>query len=423
MNRKQKIIDLLLLSIILINIHLGIFFPNNSNLITRAPIEQSNLRSNEEELWHFQSEEIITGVDISSDGEYIAAIAGFDQNRIYFFEKSNSTPFWSFLANGELNCIAISDNGKYIVGGTDDKKVHCLESSSNIPIWNYSAESRVNHVAISLNGSYVAAGSSSNTIIQNDLYLFNTTNSVNPHLWDRNPGAILQDIDMSGYGEYLVAGFSNYFIYMYNNIGTQLWNYQTGHYVNDVAISTDGNYIVAGTSWNDNKVYLFNTTNPSNPLLWQHDAGDEIFSLAISDNGSYIAAGTEWGKILLFNLLESSPLWTYRGNGDIESIEFSANGKYLVSGDTSGSLLLFETSKSKPIGSFHVDDFVRAAISSNGDYVVAACWYDGLYLFSREGLQKSMQDSEGIVISFGNYFLLMMITAIISLIIIIKIKK
>jgi WD40 repeat protein len=47
--------------------------------------------------WNYAADSGINSVDISADGEYI--VAGSDDSKVYFFNKDNNTPLWSYTAN------------------------------------------------------------------------------------------------------------------------------------------------------------------------------------------------------------------------------------------------------------------------------------------------------------------------------------
>ena len=73
---------------------------------------------------------------ISSDGKYIAA--GCESEKILLFEKSSSTPLWSYSASYKVATVAISSDGEYIAAGTWDGYVYLSHKSSSIPMWNRS---------------------------------------------------------------------------------------------------------------------------------------------------------------------------------------------------------------------------------------------------------------------------------------------
>ena len=134
---------------------------------------------------------------ISEDGNYV--VGGGDDNRVYLFNKSNSTPLWDYSTGGDIRSVGISSDGTFITAGSNDNCVYLFNKSSSTPLWNYSTEGDVKSVAISSDGNYIVGGSDDNRI-----YLFNKSSST--PLWDYLTGGDVRSVEISSDGAYTVLG-------------------------------------------------------------------------------------------------------------------------------------------------------------------------------------------------------------------------
>jgi len=189
---------------------------NAGSSLSLSPQEENHL------LWSYQTGADVRPVSISSDGSYIAA--GSDDNKVYLFSHTSSTPLWTYTTSSRVRSVSISSDGNYIAAGSEDLRVYFFSRTSSTPLWSYKTTGGVCSVAISSDGNYIAAG---NWAAENypDPY------SMSEGYW----------------GEvYLFSSTSS----------TPLWTYTTSNYgyVRSVSISSDGNYIAAGGG--DNKVHL-----------------------------------------------------------------------------------------------------------------------------------------------------------------------
>ncbi len=110
--------------------------------------------------WRFDSIEAWSAkVDISSDGQYIAAVS----DDLYLFNRTSMTPLW-YVDYTYTGSVSISRDGQYIVAS--DKidgiwHVYLYHRNSSTPLWEYSTGSRV---VISGDGHTVAAGGGGNVV-------------------------------------------------------------------------------------------------------------------------------------------------------------------------------------------------------------------------------------------------------------------
>jgi len=160
-----------------------------------------------------------------------------------------------------------------------------------------------------------------------------------------------------------------------------LWNNSMS--VNDVAVSGDGNYLAAV---NDTGIFYFasNNSTPKWWYLWQN----MFRSVAISADGEYVVAGDNTGHLCYFNDSRtatndrSTPTWMsidLWGPVERGTLDMSDDGEYVVVGGTGVGLYYFAgcTSRSSFDESptwqtiFGISDFLTVHMSSDGKYVAA----------------------------------------------------
>ena len=82
-----------------------------------------------EPVWSYDIGNVVRSVDISADGEYIAANS--NDNKVYLFDKDSSTPLWNYTTGGVVWSMAISADGEYIVAGSQDNKIYFFSKDSS----------------------------------------------------------------------------------------------------------------------------------------------------------------------------------------------------------------------------------------------------------------------------------------------------
>jgi WD40 repeat protein len=152
--------------------------------------------------------------------------------------------------------IAISKDGKYIVGGLDNGnqgKIMQFSSRGTI-LWEYPLDGFARNVAISADGSYIAAGTHNILEKSGSVYYFSFNQST------KN--------------------------------GILLWNTSVSSYVNCLAMITDGSYLAVGLRNKHIQLY-----SQRGELILDHIAQDRISTIALSEDRRYLAAGTLKGEI------------------------------------------------------------------------------------------------------------------------------
>ena len=105
-------------------------------------------------MWDYEIDEESSNlkVAISSDGKHITA--GFQNDKIYLFDKISSVPLWNYDVGDDIHSISISSDGEYIAVAADSPtnsevdNVYVFDKDSNTPLWSYDTGVRTN-IAIS----------------------------------------------------------------------------------------------------------------------------------------------------------------------------------------------------------------------------------------------------------------------------------
>ncbi|MFX0186564.1 MAG: WD40 repeat domain-containing protein [Candidatus Hodarchaeota archaeon] len=423
---------------------------NTLNAISRPKSSAAKVT----EKWYNDDAPIdIKQVVISADGKYIAASYVSSRNVTLFHRDSNSS-IWEFEAAANIDEIAISWNGSYIVA-CDDTNVYLLNSTAENPkttMWNFTYISNRDYsVDISLDGRYIAVGIAEDGM---GVYLLNNSYSSQnkKEVWHQvysGPTPHPNHVTISGDGNYtVIGGNGNPWVDVYNetkiNPKPREWRYDTTAAIQDVEISHSGDYFIAAN--NDWEVYLFNTTDYLGIPVWNFTETAGFKGMAISADGNYSVVA--FGKsVYYFNNTfsgvnsQKQPHWVFNTDTTVRDLDISGDGKYVVVATQSmGTLYLLNDIKITPkteIWKGYEDDKVNdVSISGFGDYFAAGMnlpGHDRISLFHHDISIPSIppgllpgddddDDDEEAIIPFGNYYLLFALLAMLSLIVIMKRK-
>jgi WD40 repeat protein/TolA-binding protein len=353
---------------------------------------------------------LFSSVNFSADSFVMEISENLDSLNDSSIVKSNQNDSsvsdqWSFETGGAVEPVAISDDGRYIVGGSDDFGVYLFESASSQKMWEYSARGQIREVSISADGKYIVAGG-----IGSEVILFNKDSDIPVWIYDvGGPSDHIYTVSISANGEHIVAGSKNGKVYLFDKESNiPIWEYQTSGEsgVWSVEISANGESIVASSRGFSGGVYLFGKNN-STPV-WSSSIGS-VYSVSISANQEYIAAEAN-SVFYLYGRNSSVPLWNYTiesidsdedGIGDdsrVNEIAFSKDGSYIAAASNNDRIYLFHKDDGVPIWDFdtEADGFVASvAISANGDYIAAGASNNIVYVFSKYNSNPAWSNTLG----------------------------
>ena len=168
MSKKIIIFSLILFSTLMTTSLLGALAPTTAPNLSNQRNNTLNALSGPKssaakitEKWNYDTDPFdIKQAVISADGEYIAVSYDNSKN-VTLFHRDSNVPLWEFEAVDNIDEIAISWNGTYIVA-CDDTNVYLLNSTEENPkttMWNFTYISNRDYsVDISLDGRYIAVG-------------------------------------------------------------------------------------------------------------------------------------------------------------------------------------------------------------------------------------------------------------------------
>ncbi|MFX1449650.1 MAG: WD40 repeat domain-containing protein [Promethearchaeota archaeon] len=383
--KKNKIIILLFSQMLLITM----IFLSVSMSITNQGLVSNNLAltfthkntelissANPNLLGKWPTTQYPVTVDISDDGRYFVS-GEVAYCNVTFYDRNG--PTW-FIDRGDINSVAISADGQYIVSGDGDNNV-TLFNRTHQELDNYDLTTNVVTVAISENGSYFVAGDSIGNIT-----LFNKSNpnfnNINI-MWNYSLANEVYSVDISKDGQYIVAGDDAGNVTLFKKDRTIQWQHYTGSSsVNSVEISANGSYIVSGDQ--NGNVTLFDTDG----FLWNYTVSNYINSVAISQDGQYIVAGDTDGFVT-FLMQNGTKIWDYdTGSNDIYDVAISSDGQFAVAGDFNSNITMFD--RDGFTWNYETGNNVEAvAISANGQYIIAGSDDQNVYLLYNDIIPKS----------------------------------
>ena len=219
-------------------------------------------------------------------------------------EADEKDPEWTYSSENSISSLEISSNGDYIVASSGD--LITFSTASSTPLWTYSMG--VDAVSISSEGDHILAS-------DNDEFAMFDIEDGN-QLWTNNDYSDILKSEISPNGLHIVIVTSSN-VLLFNNIGEQIWSYEFADNQDDVGVKFSGNseYIIVGI-WN-NEAYLFGLDSGV-PIQTFSGGNDYIgVNVAINYDGSYIYSAGQYDGSLFTND-STEALWTHSNSGNGE---------------------------------------------------------------------------------------------------------
>ena len=272
--------------------------------------------------------------------------------------------------NSSFNCLAISNNDKFLVTGSIDTSVRIwdLENFGNLAcLLNH--QSSVTCLAISDDSLNIVSGSLDRTLVLWDLEnktckhifeghtgaiycacfcsdkIISGSGSAEIFFWDRISGKLLNAIYNDGIVR-CCLGFENTFILgiksrieIWSLVPVKLDNSISAHEsaINCVAKTEDGSLLITCSSDKSIKIWNMNSSSLLATLLGHSKS---VNSISVSSSGDLLASGSDDLKIILWNLNTYSIINSLKLNNNIiKGVKISKDFIVTISQDSQISLI------------------------------------------------------------------------------------
>ena len=297
-------------------------------------------------LWAFRTNETVSDVAISPDGQhlYAATING----NVYSFDNQG-THLWTFRKAGCSPQVVSSPSGSGgLIFNKDDPEnreyynFHLFSQDGNMI--DEKNDPSIIAAEISGNGEYVvmSTGKKSQTL---SLY----TNSSYRDLISPMAGYNLHTAISADARTIAVANPGD--LNVYNREGDRIFTRHSEYYINSVATSPDGDTVILGTQY-DISAFARNGT-----LLWNSVTDGNVMAVASSMQGNTTVAVTGYQEL---PDLPTSKIWRFSASGNqawktpvhdhIGSLAISRNAECIVAGSFNDTVyFLSDTGEPRPI--------------------------------------------------------------------------
>jgi len=295
-----------------------------------------------EKLWGLGSHATsIRGCVFRFDRDHIIAYRHY--GNVLTFDVSSGRCVDSFLSNDDLEGLAISDNGRYLVSSVFMGDRFC--------VWDIEASRVVGDIAVRV---FCAAISSDASIAITCQY------NGKIRVWDVRSGKCLKEFKPSILEEAIVA------------------------------ISQDGKRAIFYLSCDTDHhryygLWVWNWVT-AEPYEVQEDHGGGITSLALSDDGNLALVGTYYGHVYVLDMSSGKSIRIVEPSSRYDypcSLKLSSDGKLLVSGSKNGVIRLWDMDSDRlvaegrghtlPVNSIAFSKDASCLVSTSIDRTIR-CW-------------------------------------------------
>jgi COMPASS component SWD3 len=276
----------------------------------------------------------------------------------------------------QVHSVAISPDGKTVVCGAGDNLYNSMNAINAPKVWNLETGQQkfelglnhttdINWVAISPDGRYLVSGGADKTIMVWDVNTGKQLAKLNKH------STIIYALAVHPDGESFFSADANGCIKIWQwNWGQEIATL-SGHSgsIYALCISPDGKLLISGGADRTIRIWDLN----SRQEIWNIKGhSHSIRSLAISPNGHYLVSGSDQ-RIKIWDMQTRGELFSFYGHGDwVRSIVFSPNSKtFLTAGDQ--NIKVWDLASGKKILSFrgHAEAIRSLALSVDGQILVS----------------------------------------------------
>lgn len=220
---------------------------------------------------------------MSADGGYVVSSSGNTVTRY----NGDGQQIWSRNMNGQIQAVAVSANGSYVIAADDSGNYHSWAPNGDYYGMNKTSEV-AKQLAISPTGEFFVATTTSGMRYYSP--------SLKPLWTDNRSGSLDEYIVISDDGETVItAGGTR--LSSHTKTGVLAWQADvTDAAINDLACNADCSIIITGSQ--DNTVRGIDRYGK---IHWEFDTGQWPNAVASSRGGDVIAAGANDGTLYILD--------------------------------------------------------------------------------------------------------------------------
>jgi len=298
-------------------------------------------------------------------------LRGWEWDRLDHIADQSTLAFVAYPEHEHVNGLAVSPDGKQVVtGGWQAIKIWDALSGSELMTIPTGNRGEITCVALSPDGKWIASGEDSGQVSIWDAATGNQESTIKAHLHDVSSVAFSPD------GERIVSC-------SYDGIGkAKVWDVADGAEVMAVpapsgdtffwaAFSTDGKKIVAASNRHE-KVTILDASDGRELIVFTGTA-----PVSFAPDGKLVAVADSHNDINLWDSAAGRKIVSLRGHeGPIESVAFSADGKHVASGSMDNTVKLWDVSTGETLMTLRGHEYYVSCIgfTPDGKRIISGSW-------------------------------------------------
>ncbi len=291
-------------------------------------------------------------------------VTGSGNGSLQVWETATGRVLWREWPGGEINTVAFSPDGRWIVTGNwgGDNTVRVWEAETGTPVATMQHGDVISIVAFSPDSLWVISGSYDKTA----------------RVWEAKSGREVASISygdavrtaaLSPDGSQVVTGSEDGEVRVWETkSGKRVASMQTGSPVASVAFSPDGRRVVSG-SWG------------MIAQVWEVQSGNEVarmehygvvFSVAFSGDGARVVSGSHDGTVKVWDANTGNLISEMQHKDYVNSVAFSPDGQWVLSSSKDGTARVWRSDSGQEVAKIqHDKPVISAKFSPDGAQVAS----------------------------------------------------
>lgn len=261
-------------------------------------------------LWSYETDSLIKGLKISSDGKKI--LVGCESGSVYLLSDKGGLLKYIKFPDKIVN-LAISPSGDYFSVFTLEGKLYFLSENGKI-LWVNKTGNYGRGLDISENGKFLVAG------IDKKLFYMDRKGEI---FWEVNLPDFISFLNITENSELVFAGTEGGNLYCYKDDGNLNWEKNIKEKI--VNIKTKGNYVCVETE--KGRIYLYDVSGSE----IKNFKVDEEINLNIYNEEILNLLSGKKGNFMYFLSYDKKSLWKYTLEERISYLSSLPDGKLIVS--------------------------------------------------------------------------------------------